>query len=382
MILLSKHFLSIGLFLVFALMCISLLPPSQAEVNPSDDCSTVDLNAAKDSPFRMIPVYDQDGSKTCYAHTAATLVDYWRIKHGGSAQDFVNPVYAAWLNHYGARSENETTAATNSGITEDVITDLKSHGYCSNQQVYACLVSYQKPLKMSGAEFLYFLETVYKNYEIMFNDNSHSNDTKPQAMKYITQLTLRNKIFQKKTCQITAFMETKQASDIMGQTATNVLADLFKSCKSKKSLSEIPDPQFYFEAQNNQNIQNKIDTTLNQNNPMSLDLCSQFLDQPGYRGLKNENNGAAFRGYESNLKTDCGEHAVIVSAREKISNSCKYLVRNSWGALWHPKGATCACIEADGTYETICKQTNPHEFVGCWYDRKDLIPNTYGVTTL
>ena len=124
----------------------------------------------------------------------------------------------------------------------------------------------------------------------------------------------------------------------------------------------------------------KIDNTLNKKMPLVTYVCSKVLDEPSYRGLINETNGDTLR--EDLQKEDCAPHAVVVSARQKIGPSCKYLVRNSWGASWHPEGVACACIEDDGTYEPICKRANPSEFVGCWYNKKDLIPNTYSITTL
>src|SRR6185437_4048764 len=99
---------------------------------------------------------------------------------------------------------------------------------------------------------------------------------------------------------------------------------------------------------------------------------SELLDNSSYRGM-------------TLLRTPlpgCTGHEVTITARKNFPDGCKYLVRNSWGALWHPDGVPCACISATGKYEDVCTGKGvPEEYVGCWYSQKDIVPNAIGLAT-
>jgi hypothetical protein len=152
------------------------------------------------------------------------------------------------------------------------------------------------------------------------------------------------------------------------------LEAIFKECKPLQPLSKIPEP-ITFNDISDAALKGRVDQSLVKNKPVSISMCSGMLSKPSYRGL-NSKNGIINR-------DQCGAHEVLVTARKKIGDSCQYMVRNSWGANWHPSKLKCACYRKDGVYEDICSDpSKAREYVGCWYDEKDLMPNVYKVTTL
>ena len=348
---------------------------------PADDCSTIDLNAAKDSPFRNIPVYDQDGTGTCYAHSAATLMNYWLVQNGAKPGDLVNPVYSAWATHY----EPTLTVkqdATDGGNPFNTISELKNKGYCKNDQVESCLSSYKDAFSMSDAEFVNFIEALYESYQATLKKDHHTSLTPQEKKKAFNQVLQNNvNISDDSKCILNRSLEWSQISSLQEGPSISVLADLFKNCTPKTSLSAMPSPNYNC-LPSDKSTQDKIDQALDQKSPIAISMCSAIFTDSTYRGLKAQGSDTLDRNASENIKTDCGSHSVTLSAREKISGSCKYLVRNSWGASWHPAKTQCACIEENGVYEDICKKKNPKEFVGCWYDGKDLIPNTISSTSL
>jgi len=339
---------------------------------PNDDCPESDLNTPKDSPFRSIPIYDQDGSRTCYAYAAVQLLDYWRLQHGAKPTDLVNPVYAAWVETYQNRSWITRIKSTkNSGFAEDVIMALRKQGYCKHDKVEACLSEFKRLGNMTDASLLHFLETIYDNYTVFTFGNSTAK---------AIEKTEQDRWF-KNNCSVSNLSATLQARNLMGVAATKILADLFQGCQPPDSLATVPEPHLYRDRKD-ADIQKRIDDALTNKVPAGVILCSTVFNNPSYRGL-NQSSFMLARDYsDGHIKPDCVDHNVLISGRKKIDGSCKYLVRNSWGALWHPKGVVCACTLSDGSYKAECQENEGIEFVGCWYDKKDLVPNIESVTTM
>ena len=372
----------------FALLAFFLVSITQANYSWSaaDDCSNVDLNEPKDSPFRSIPIYDQDGTETCYAHGSVELIDYWLLKNGGKPSDLINPMYASWLNSYGARNFLTSGSATSGGgsvlhnivsggnSVGDISSDLKFFGYCKNDQVESCLSDFKKMGKMTDAELVHYLELLYTNYS-MFN-REHS------SKKAIGKAVVDDWLYG--GCNVNKISEGIISKNLMGVSSNKILGDLFKKCKPLTQLTTIPKPTVY-QDRNDSDLQKNIDQALTKKLPLAIGFCATVLDNHNYRGLKGKSaflSSMINRGSNGNLKSDCGGHEAMLTARKKISGECKYLVRNSWGAFWSPHGIDCACIDQDGSYEDICKSYNPKEYVGCWYKRKDLIPNITDAATL
>jgi hypothetical protein len=365
-----KRFVLVSMFLG----TLSISGLTHGALAADSDCPSSDLNAPDQSPFRSLPVYDQDGTATCYAHAAVEMVDYWRLQHGAKSTELINPVYAAWVDHYENRNIFLAEKTTSAGHCSDAIDALKSQGYCKNSQVEACLAEYKKQGPFSDAELVHFLETIYDNYTIYTAENSYNR---------AVRLTKKDSWVGGRCDSLAATLKTK---DLMGVSATQIMADLFSNCKPKQKLTNIPKPRDYNDW-TDEAINGRIDTALNHKSPVAISMCSKvFSDPTHYRGLIGDSgtfSSFLTRNASANIKDDCGGHAVLITGRAKINGVCKYMVRNSWGAFWKgARGTQCACISDTGQYQEVCNSSHPREYVGCWFNKQDLIPNIYQVTTL
>jgi hypothetical protein len=337
------------------------------------DCTTSDLNDFPSAPMRNIPVYDQDGTGTCYAHSAAQLVSHWNLKNGYDSSDIINPVYAAYVDHFLVKR----SGTLDYGTCAEVINSLRSKGYCKNTKVESCLADFKKLGNgMTDAQLVHYLEVLYKSYESQFKKN-------PLALKenaaIATNATVKD-AWLKNQCGGLNEHYNKNYMGMSIYTATTFLSELFKECKPIRSLSKIPAPKTVHSrgmlAVSSILLKNEIDSKLNAKNPVSISMCAGVFHNKSYRGL------SSFTSQVVNEST-CGRHAVLVTGRKKIGESCHYLVRNSYGANWHPKNTPCACVTKSGVYEAVCLDASKAgKYLGCWYDQSVLLPNTYSVTYL
>jgi hypothetical protein len=127
----------------------------------ADDCTTADLNSSSSSPLRSVPVYDQDGTGTCYAHVAAQLVSYRELKRGQGKEAVVNPIYAAYIDHCVARDQQ----TLDSGNVSATINSLRALGSCSATGVQTCLKGLKSKSNMTDAEIAYYVQTLFAKYE-------------------------------------------------------------------------------------------------------------------------------------------------------------------------------------------------------------------------
>ncbi len=348
----------------FILLPLTLLL-GMGSVSHADDCETLNLNDDYNSPFRSMPVYDQDGSGTCYAHAAAQMVNYWRIKKG--EKDLISPIYAAWQ-----MSNNTGAKDTYAGFSKTVVSDLKKNGYCPSKQVETCLKAWKKTGgNLTDAQLIHFFEKLYKNKHI-FNP------------LWLSGVDVSQDGYLGSRCEpLMNHVRKNEISFSYFQTSNEILKSIFKDCKPITSLASIPDPKVY-EFATFKVKEKRIDESLAKGFPVAIDMCNTIRTNQKFRPMNEKNQVGGHKNAKG--EKDCNYHAVLVTARKKIGNACSYLVRNSWGAFDSPKGIQCACYLKSGYYNSNC--THPSrakeikEIVGCWYSKEDLLSNTDRVTTL
>ncbi|MBI3544542.1 MAG: hypothetical protein HY075_14820 [Deltaproteobacteria bacterium] len=337
-------------------------------------CETADLNEDPASPLRKLPIYDQDGSGTCYAHEAATLVNFELAKADKKPRDFVNPLFAAWVRHY----EDTTfygSPDNTGGFSADVIKSLKKMKYCPQHLVEGCLIDSKKIGKMNDAKLVHFLEKLWENYS--------SFSTGDAYQEAIDKTVKEDDWIKGDPCAARALAENLKARHLEAISGNEVLKYFFDGCPaSQRNELDIPDPEASSDGPL-EAVRKRIDDALTRGAPVGIAICAEMLDTPDVRPLRWQDPTGFSRSSRGNLKKPCGNHAVTVTARRELDGKCMYMIRNSWGADWHPKNGRCACITVGGTYEPECKKAIfAKEYLGCWYSDEDLMSNVHSTTII
>jgi hypothetical protein len=330
------------------------------------DCVSVDLNASPSSPFRSIPVEDQDGSGICYAYTASTLANYWHIKNGGSPAQGVNPIFLAHLynkdfdknevsggNAFGALHELKNTGNCPE-IKADALLKKWSVRGLSHVQVLALIEeSKDKPQKNSSGNTLAMMQKLFG-----------SSDSKPSDEVSHAE------------CSQTVMSANRFLKSLPSFDSNQLLKGLFEECRPLETMSGLPYAT-RLETGSDDDFNAAMGTALKEGKPIGISMCAEALRDKKFKGLApgTERNYASGQG--------CGNHAVVLSGMKSFGGECRVLIRNSWGADWRAKGTECACVLRDGTYQESCKDfSEAKEVVGCWFPRDRITSNTYRIITL
>ncbi|HXH75333.1 MAG TPA: hypothetical protein VNJ08_10235 [Bacteriovoracaceae bacterium] len=352
--------------LLFALL--TLLPfPAFAR-----DCAEKDLNVAMTSPLTNMPVLDQDGSGSCYGHSAATLINYELLANGGAPFTGIHPLYGAWVEKY----VNSTIKSDglDSGEAVDVISSLKKKGYCSEIEVEKRL----KKLKVdcakgtTDAQLLHILELIYDNYS-SFSFNPYAN-----AVESAKKARASKKDYHITDCQIESVAAELRLKDMINIPATALLSKLFEGCKHEDLKVGEPKEEH---IGSDEHMLNNVDNALNRDKPAEISICSKMFTDPNFKlngVLPSVNRGSLL-----NIPSGCGGHSVVITGRKNVGGTCKYLLRNSWGSLWKADTATeCACILNTGKYLDVCPDASiVREYLGCWFKEDILGKNIFGTTS-
>lgn len=329
----------------------------------SGDCDT-DLNQGQNSPFNSIPIYDQDGVGLCYAYTTSQMIDYYRFSQG--AKGLTNPIYAGWATYYKDANFFKSRSLQNGGHEHQVVEALKKVGVCEDNFVSKRLSELTLDLGLSEAQTLHFLESVYKNYNGILT--SKNWDSAYQEIRTQTLVSCSQALNIKKRLEQFGFLELAP---------TYILDQLFKNCKTH--AIKVPDVIVQDKGTDNE-FENKINDVFKRQLPVTIGVCSSLFTNNQNRDLR----GIQYifnRASNANIKKECGPHSVLLTAQKKINGECNYLIRNSWGASWYPPTATsCACITRNRTYKQFCQKGEGEEYVGCWFKKNDILPNTSSIT--
>ena len=336
------------------------------------DCPTKDLNAGPTSPLHGMPIYDQDGTGSCYAHGASQLVTYeLNQQKGNSADNEVNPIFAAWVEKY--EDSLLRSNGVNGGESVEVIKSLKSRGVCSPKSVAKGIhiLKYACAKDITDAQLIHLLELLYDNYSSLSFDPLQRVINKVQEVNKKTPWV--------SDCQIDTVAGLAHLNGLMNIPATQILSTLFSDCV-RIPMASLPDPQHYGWG-DDEGILKELDLSLDHDKPASIAVCAEIFDDPKTELLHR--SPPLFRGSNGNLPSKCGNHEVVVTARAIVGGSCKYLIRNSWGALWKsPGGQACACILNSGEYKDVCTAADEvREYVGCWFDKDFVGKNITDLTT-
>jgi hypothetical protein len=407
-------------------------------------CPTKNLLTEPNSPFDKIPVYNQDGSGTCYAYTASQMANYYLLKKGETKTLEFHPLWAA-LQH--AQSFNGRTIK--SGITEIALDQLSGSPYCSHSSISASLQSIAQDEKISDHEIIGFIENLsiqyselLKEYDLYVPINgrgprttSHPNKIyrinrptpKPQTPAYdksfknkplrefqpsfidntyvhrVEAPKIKIKFDELKERAITnAIKETRKYVTCSENSLRKVVENLepilsvANTTMFKKILigdcvqlppRKLPVSHAFSPSNANDDDYRKVlrNHFAKSSQPLGISYCSTFLSKPELDGIKDDPS----RPRSSNRVNGCGPHASLLVASRPSGKSCEYLLRNTWGAgygAW-TKNWSCSCkSKITGKFISECKkETHPinhYEVTGCWVPESKLVKNIFGTQWL
>ena len=369
-------------------------------------CQNVNLYEIKESPLAKIPVYDQDGTGTCYAYASSQLINYHLLKNKHATTLKIHPAWAA-----ASYAVDNARFSTEGGFMDATILSLqKLKSHCSYESVSKTLQDFGAAGGLSEPNVLAFLEAYSKNYlELKHKPKpiwiSPIDNTRVYVNPIISKLRQDDKdrmlaaeafrkteMDLKKTCDIPGLekLESEVVESLSFNVANILKSNFFEACQKNKSL-QFSMPKFTVQKLwgnvdiTDKNLSKALDDSLARQAPSGISYCTGFLSDKTKVHQKEFIHGMkVYRRGE----TGCGAHAsMVIGSRKTLTNSCEYLVKNTWGSNYWYKNGTCYCEhKKTGKKVSSCKKdTHPlkdYRVLGCWIDSKQLLPNMSDVTVI
>lgn len=382
----------------------------------AQSCPTKNLLTEPNSPFNKIPVYNQDGSGTCYAFTASQLANYYLINNKKSKGPVVHPLWVA-LSY--VKVHKGTTIR--GGFVDEALDSISDVPVCNYQSVANSLSEIAKEYGMNDHEVIGFIENFSINFrnEIkkkaaeeskskrdkenfirrydnpMPIDNTYVHVNRPLLNE--RELILRNLFYNALNDTISYMKEFTSCTESNMRQLTDALAPLLKmtesitfrallnsDCKQTTPI-KLPKTKIFKADFDNKFKKSFREHFANSNQPLGIHYCSTVLSNPNNDYI----DGGGQSDKTRKTKKGCGQHASILVASRPSKNSCEYLLRNTWGAGYGSwtKNWKCACKnKKTGAYFNDCKKDShpvkQYEVVGCWIPEDKMIKNTYGAQWL
>jgi hypothetical protein len=311
-------------------------------------CKSIDL--IQDGPLPKNSVRNQDGFGTCYAQTAAVLLDSWRFTHSDSETDN-NRLTSPILTLSNLQKSNGLFGKKNS---------FRSGGdfWFEGGQTSSML----KAVKKKGEVCTYsHVNTNSQNSEPEFTlDNEASQIQKLYDVYNAYKTPLWN---QDETCQKDVPLEYPLIDDIGEITFRELIKEVAEAkCNPApiKNLGKIYEKSFFgTEASRRKQIGPILDKWFSRTptQPLAINYCARVLAT---------NSRVRWLPGGRRIIGDCGHHASVIIGRKFEEGKCRVRILNSWG-----KG---------------CDRYNPHntiKYFKCeegtfWVNQDDLSKFTMG----
>jgi hypothetical protein len=340
----------------------------------AQDCSPVNLISEPDSPFQKIPVYDQDGSGTCYAYAAAQMADYYSLKNKLVEKRSFHPL---WMAIKTAEKKNKDTLENDNAY--NALVAVSEYGNCDYETVSKSLSSWATAAKIRESEVLSIVEKYSKSLRpryLMSGSTFVSEDVNAAFEDAIKE----HKPFCSPNASVENLLGMLRSLNVLE--SPKIFSDLVLSdCSQKKSFKPETD---YKGITNDLDLAPTVDKYLSTKKmPMSLVYCASMLFTPEYEGITRPKDGK-----EQVKKPDCDSHSSLIVGQKKIGDRCHYLVRNSWGSgfgQW-TKSWKCLCKnkKTNELVDDCTKAThNNGQFTveACWIDSTKLSKNSSSIVS-
>lgn len=333
------------------------------------DCAPMNLISEPNSPFKKIPVYDQDGAGTCYSYVASVLANYHLLKNGETTLK-VHPHWAALK-----FAESEKRAELRGGFSDLALKAIMESGNCSYDLAIKGIANWAKKNSVSEEKIIALIESYAKKA---------SGEKRKSVRDQLFTKALKEESFVCAENWTGVFPEVT-ALEFLG--APQLFSRLlFKECNEKLEPLSLPKPKFV-EGMNDQGFKDELNRKLSAlRAPIGISFCSGVLENPSFKGISRRLEGQK---YKLDYNKGCGDHEAAIVGRKEVNGQCHYLLRNSWGSNYSSKTSEWKCFCKDkrtGQFIDDCtnksKNSYQYSFEGCWIPENSLIPNTFGLTTL
>ena len=317
----------------------------------AQDCPSLNLVTAKDSPFNKLPVYDQDGIGICYAYAAAQLADYHLIQNGGERS--VHPLWAALK-----FAEREKKSTVSYGYTDLALKEIKKYGNCHYDKVSGPLSDWARKANIKESEVMNLIEIFATKLEV--HQKTKSSELITEEIEDVIAATIND---QKPHCSPGAILEQllPELRALSVMSSREMLSKLILPACQTPDRIKLPGVAYYSKESGQENLQELQKQLAQRNTPVAISYCSQVLYDPNFSG--------------GNRIDNCGIHASLIVGMKRDDNKCKLLLRNSWGTGFgtHTDNWKCLCKSREtGELVDDCTASThnngKYTVEACWID--------------
>jgi hypothetical protein len=340
-------------------------------------CAPLNLVTEENSPFKKIPVYDQDGIGICYAYAAAQMMDYHIIKNGGERS--VHPLWAALK-----FSDHQQTNELSGGMSYYAVEEILKQGNCQYDNIEKSLSTWAKKANVKEIEVVNLIEILAPKLEALKNFKGSFRLERDEVDAVIKEAIQEHEPYCSPNSTWDKIYPELRAIGVMS--SPKLLSKLvLPVCNKNLKKYDVPPPRWYPVTKDEDlttNLKFKLDGI---KAPVSITFCATVLTDPEHDGI----NRATGTGSEETYTEDCGHHESIVVGKKTVNGSCHYLVRNTWGPGFDETTTKWKCLcRKRGTQEFVddCTEAthNNGQYLveGCWISEDALGKNTLGLTWL
>ena len=364
---------------------ISLLLITSAISYSSEKCQEINLYSNNKTLFED-PVQNQTFlAGTCYAHTAAQMLDHHRRNLTSETAHYYHPIALALVSKESRGIRHYMPNMVHFNLMRWSFADLDKKGeICSYEYVAQRFKELKKGNQLSDDDLLVFIDSIWRNMSIA---RSNIFRTKEQAYEMAYNRTLKQKEFKGKIkFNLKGVLKPMISYHAMTRFAASfkfLREFVLKGCPERDSL-RIPNYQAkfiqegdfkYFQTQITQSLlKNNLPGVGYQNNVWAAPVGKLKLSPRGIRRIVS--------GFDGVL------HYSVIVAQKKINGQCHYLIRNSFGEKYssahRPNYVQYLDDKTVDQTVTITKEKplkRPYRVLGTWIEANDLFDNTYDLNT-
>lgn len=331
------------------------------------DCAPVNLVTEKNSPFKHMPVYDQDGLGICYAYAAAQLIDYELIKKGNKGRS-IHPLWGA-LKYADIKNQDNISM----GTTYHTVKALMEKGNCQYDNFDKAMSEWTKKANASEAEVMGLIE---KLAHILPKVKANEVDAFiAQTIEQHSQYCAGNPTWDQLMPELRS-LSTMTSRDMLSGLVLPV-------CKKTNKL-KVSSPRFANFHEDDLwpgEINKKIDEL---KAPLAISYCARGLYDESYDGVDRKTETTPLK-----VKPNCSEHESMIVGKKKIAGKCHFLLRNTWGNGFHNSNQNRKCLcksRKTGKYLDDCEEKTHNDgdniVEGCWIDQDVFSKNAFGMSFL